>query len=222
MHSDPENSRATGRAFSSARTKLVVSVAAATAAGVAAALLGAGRAAPLIGWDVLALVFCAWVWSTVWSLDAESTAGHANRENPSRDLADLALLGAAVASLIAVGVVLFGAGHANGDAKYSQAALALVSVFVSWTLVHTVFTLKYARLYYSGQVGGIDFNEPGAPQYSDFAYLAFTIGMTFQVSDTNIESKEIRRTALRHAWLSFPLGAVIIATSINLVSGLAK
>jgi uncharacterized membrane protein len=213
---------ATGRAFSSARTKLLVSTAAATTAGVGAAWLGAGRAAPLIGWDVLAVVFCAWVWSTVWSLDAEATAGHAKRENPSRDLADLALLGAAVASLVAVGAVLFGAGHANGNAKYVQAALALVSVFVSWTLVHTVFTLKYARLYYSGEVGGIDFNEPDDPQYSDFAYLAFTIGMTFQVSDTNIESKEIRRTALRHAWLSFPLGAVIIATSINLVSGLAK
>jgi uncharacterized membrane protein len=52
--------------------------------------------------------------------------------------------------------------------------------------------------------------------------LSFTIGTTFQVSDTDIGSKQIRRTALRHAWLSFPLGVVIIATSINLVSGLAK
>jgi uncharacterized membrane protein len=222
MQLDPQSGQATGRSFSSAQTKLLVSVAAAVAAGVVSALLGAGRSAPLIGWDVLALVFCAWVWFTVWNLDAETTAGHANRENPSRDLADLALLGAAVASLVAVGVVLFGAGHAGGNAKYLQAALALASVFLSWTLVHTVFTLKYARLYYSGPVGGIDFNEPTAPQYSDFAYLAFTIGMTFQVSDTNIETKQIRRTALRHAWLSFPLGAVIIATSINLVSGLAK
>ena len=103
-----------------------------------------------------------------------------------------------------------------------EAGLALVSVFVSWTLVHTVFTLKYARRYYSGTAGGIDFNGTGAPDYPDFAYLAFTIGMTFQVSDTNIRSRPIRRTALRHAWLLFPLGAVIIATSINLVSGLAK
>jgi uncharacterized membrane protein len=100
--------------------------------------------------------------------------------------------------------------------------VVLASVFVSWILVHTVFTLKYARLYYSGRAGGIDFNEPDDPQYTDFAYLSFTIGMTFQVSDTNLESKQIRRTALRHAWLSFPLGAVIIATAINLVAGLAK
>ena len=127
-----------------------------------------------------------------------------------------------MASLAAVGVVLFGASHAPGNGRFWQAALAVFSVFVSWTMVHTVFTLKYARLYYGGEPGGIDFNEADPPQYSDFAYLAFTIGMTFQVSDTDLQSKEIRRTALQHAWLSFPLGAVIIATTINLVSGLAK
>lgn len=209
-------------ASTSARAKLLASAATGVVAGAGAALLGAGRAAPLIGWDAMAVVFCVWVWCAVWRLDAAGTAAHAQRENPSRDLADLVLLGAAVASLIAVGVVLFGAGHASGDVKYLQAGLAVASVFVSWTLVHTVFTLKYARLYYSGRVGGIEFNEPDPPQYTDFAYLAFTIGMTFQVSDTDIGSTEIRRTALRHAWLSFPFGAVIIATSINLVSGLAK
>ena len=206
----------------SARTKLLVSLGAAIVGGTAAALGGAGRAASLIGWDILALVFCVWVWATVWRLDAKSTASHAKREDPSFDLADLVLLGAAIASLLAVGVVLVGAARVTGNLKYLQAGFAVLSVFVSWTLIHTVFTLRYARLYYSGQTGGIDFNETGAPDYRDFAYLSFTIGMTFQVSDTNIQSKQIRRTALRHAWLSFPLGVVIIATSINLVSGLAK
>jgi hypothetical protein len=107
-----------------------------------------------------------------------------------------------------VGLVLVGAGHASGNLKYLQAGFALMSVFVSWTLVHTVLALRYARLYYSGEAGGIDFNESDAPDYGDFAYLSFTIGMTFQVSDTNIESKQIRRTALRHAWRSFPPGTV--------------
>src|SRR5664280_1653189 len=73
----------------------------------------------------------------------------------------LVSLGAAIASLIAVGVVLIGAGHANGSLKYLQAGFALVSVSVSWTLVHTVFTLRHARLYYSGRAGGIDFNDAG-------------------------------------------------------------
>jgi uncharacterized membrane protein len=209
-------------ASASGRTHLLVSFGAGILGGTAAALLGAGRAAPLIGWDVLALVFCVWVWSTVWRLGAKATGTRARCEDPSRDLADLVLLGAAIASLIAVGLELFGAANASGSLKYMEAGLALASVFVSWTVVHTVFTLKYARLYYSGQPGGIEFNEPDDPQYSDFAYLAFTIGMTFQVSDTNIKTKQIRRIALRHALMSFPLGAVIIATSINLVAGLAK
>ena len=206
----------------SATTKLLVAFAAAIGVGAVAGAAGMGRAAPLVGWDILALVFCGWSWSSIWPLDATSTAQHALRDDPNRDLADLILLGAAIASLAAVGWVLFRAGDANGDLKYLEAGFALVSVFLSWTLVHTVFTLKYARLYYSGDVGGISFNETEAPEYSDFAYLAFTIGMTFQVSDTNIGNKPIRRAALRHALMSFPLGAVIIATSINLISGLAK
>jgi len=220
--SAPEHQQFTGRAFAPARTKLLVSVCAALLAGLLSALLGAGRSAVLIGWDVLALVFCVWVWAAVWPLGPGSTRAHAKGEDPGRNLADLVLLGAALASLVAVGVVLLAASSHSGSAKYLQAGLAVASVFISWTLVHTVFTLKYARLYYSDPVGGIDFNEDAPPRYSDFAYLSFTIGMTFQVSDTDIQTKQIRRTALRHAWLSYPLGAVIIATTINLVSGLAK
>lgn len=161
MKRDPAGHQDVPRSSTSARTKLLVSLGAAIVGGAAAAAAGAGRAAPLIGWDILAVVFCTWVWSTVWSLDAKSTASHAQRESPGRDLADVVLLGAAVASLIAVGVVLFGAGHANGSLRYLQAGFALVSVSVSWTLVHTVFTLRYARLYYSGRAGGIDFNDAG-------------------------------------------------------------
>src|ERR1700676_5494509 len=142
------------RTFASAQTKLLVSLAAAIAAGAAAAAAGVGRAAPLIGWDVLALVFCAWLWATIWRLDPAATATHAQREEPNRDLADLVLLGAAIASLVAVGAVLFRASGASGNLKYLEAGFALASVFVSWTLIHTVFTLKYARLYYCGEPGG--------------------------------------------------------------------
>lgn len=209
-------------AVTPARTKLLVALAAGIVGGTVAALAGAGRAAPLIGWDILALGFGSWTWVSVWRLDPAAAEAHAKREDPGRDQADLILLGAAIASLIAVGVVLFGASGASGDGKYVEAGLAVASVFVSWALVHTVFTLKYARLYYTGEPGGIDFNDNTAPDYRDFAYLAFTVGMTFQVSDTDIKAKPIRRTVLRQAWLSFPLVTVIIATSINLVSGLAK
>jgi uncharacterized membrane protein len=221
MRPDPAPSPDARNHASTARLKLLVALASGLLTAAGAAAVGTGRMAPLIGWDVLAVVFGVWTWRAVWPLDPVMTRAYAQKENPSRDLADALLLGASIASLVAVGVVLFGASHEPGDTRYWEAALAVLSVFISWTIVHTIFTLKYARLYYGGAPGGIDFNEPDPPQYSDFAYLAFTIGMTFQVSDTDLQTKEIRRTALRHAWLSYPLGAVIIATTINLVSGLA-
>jgi uncharacterized membrane protein len=206
----------------SARVKLLVCAAAGALAGAAAALLGAGRDAPLIGWGTLAALYCAWVWASVWPMGPAATAAHAKTESPGRNLTELVLLGASLASLVAVGVVLFGAGGQRGGARYVQTGLAVAAVTVSWILVHTVFALKYARAYYGEPVGGIDFNEDEPPQYSDFAYLAFTLGMTFQVSDTDIQTKAIRRTALRHSLLAFPLGTVIIATTVNLVAGLAK
>lgn len=154
-------------------------------------------------------------------MDPSETASHSRRENPGRDASDLVLSSAAIASLVAVGVVLVGASQDQGGSRYLHAGLALASVFISWILIHTVYSLKYARLFYGGKPGGIDFNASDDPDYRDFAYLAFTLGMTFQVSDTDIQTKEIRRTALRHALLSYPLGTVIIAASINLLSGLA-
>ena len=80
--------------------------------------------------------------------------------------------------------------------------------------------MRYARTYYAKPVGGIDFNEDDPPTYLDFAYLALTIGMTFQVSDTNLMTKNIRRIALSHALLSYLYGAVIVALVINVVSSL--
>jgi uncharacterized membrane protein len=99
-------------------------------------------------------------------------------------------------------------------------ALGIVSVLLSWAVVHTVFTARYARLYYTGPDGGIDFNQKAPPRYIDFAYVAFTVGMTFQVSDTNLTTHEMRGTVLRHAMLSYLFGAVIIAATINLIAGL--
>jgi len=203
-----------------ARTHLLVATVVGVVTGLAA--FNAGRAAPLIGWDAAALTFCGWTWATVWGLDPTGTQEHSQRESPSRGWADALLLGAALASMIAVGAELFGASHAPGSLKYLQAGFAVASVLLSWVVVHTVYALKYARLYYLGEPGGVSFNEDEPPQYTDFAYLAFTLGMTFQVSDTALQSKEFRRTALRQSWISFPLVAVIIAVSINLVSGLAK
>jgi uncharacterized membrane protein len=122
--------------------------------------------------------------------------------------------------LAAVGLILLRAGSATGGNKAYLITLGVVSVALSWALVHGVFTLRYARSYYGPPVGGIDFNEDDPPSYLDFAYLALTIGMTFQVSDTNLTNKAIRRIALGHALLSYVFGAVIVALVINVVSSL--
>lgn len=87
---------------------------------------------------------------------------------------------------------------------------------LSWLLVHTLFTLRYATLYYLAK-DGVDFNK-NPPKYADFAYLSFTIGMTYQVSDTDLTTDAIRYPALRQALLSYALGAIVLATAINLVA----
>jgi len=189
-------------------------------AGVAVSFFTFWQAATLIGWDAGALILIGWIWRAVGKLDAEESKTHASREDTSIRLTELIVLSAGVALLAAVGMALVRAGHASGGTKAYLIALGIVSVALSWGLVHTVFTLRYARSYYSRPVGGIDFNEDNPPTYLDFAYLALTIGMTFQVSDTNLTSKAIRRIALSHALLSYLFGAVIVALVINVVSSL--
>lgn len=190
--------------------------------GVSLAVAGAGRYAPAIGWDVAAAVLLAWVWFTIWPMGADDTAAHATREDPTRPVTDVVLLAAAVISLAAVGFFLLQASSAKGPAKDLLAGVGVATVALSWLLVHTVFTLRYALLYYAGRDGGIDFNQSTPPRYSDFAYLAFTLGMTFQVSDTDLKTPVIRGTALRHALLSYLFGAVILAATVNLVAGLGS
>ncbi len=175
------------------------------------------QAATLIGWDVGVVFLGAWIWWAVGRLSSEETRSHATREDTSIQLTELLVLAAGVAVLAAVGLALIRAGIATGGTKAYLITLGVVSVALSWGMVHTVFTLRYARTFYSRPVGGIDFNEEDSPSYLDFAYLALTIGMTFQVSDTNLTTKTIRRVALSHALLSYLFGAVIVALVINVV-----
>ncbi len=177
--------------------------------------------APILGWDVAALVFEVWVWLAVGRMDAAATEAHAAREDPSARTSDVLLLVANLASLAAVAYVIVDSNNAHGAAAALLAALALGSVAISWLLVQTLFTLRYAVLYYSGTPGGIDFNSDQPPRYADFAYVAFTLGMTYQVSDTDITDGQIRVAILRQGILSYLFGTVILASTVNLVVGLA-
>jgi uncharacterized membrane protein len=188
--------------------------------GVAISVPGTWQYGLLIGWMSAAGLFVGWMWFTIWPMNNRQTAQHATRDDPGRASSDVIVLVAAVASLGAVGLLVMGSAGSGG--KVAEAIFSVGSVALAWAVVHTIFTVRYARLYYTGVQGGIDFNEDDPPEYSDFAYLAFTIGMTYQVSDTDLVNKAFRATALRHALLSYLFGVVIIAMMINLVAGLSK
>jgi len=198
--------------------RLLVAGPAGIVAGLAAGFAWNWRYGLLAGWMVAALLFVAWTLLTIWPLGPAETARHALRDDPGRGTLDLLVLLAAVASLGAVAILLLEQATNSG----LDAVLSVTSVVLAWVAVHTVYTTRYAGLYYTSPPGGIGFNEDDPPQYSDFVYLAFTIGMTFQVSDTDFTSKEIRQAALRHALLSYLFGAVILAGTINLIAGLAR
>ena len=191
-------------------------------AGAIVSLFTVPSAAILAGWDVAVVIYLAWVWIAVWRLDPGTTARLAKREDPSSAVAELVVLSAGIAMLVAVGFALVRAGQATDGMKAFLVTLGLLSVVLSWIIVHTVYALRYARAYYSEPDGGIEFNEKEPPTYTDFAYFAFTVGMTYQVADTNITSKEIRRITLHHALLSYLFGAVLLGLVINVVATLLK
>jgi uncharacterized membrane protein len=204
----------------SAGRRAIVSIGVGAAAGVAAALISRWQVAIVIGWDVAMAVYVAWVWLSVGHLDPETTRQIAMREDSSRAASDGLLILANLMNLVGIGFALFAAaGQTRLGAGFTNGAVVL-SVALSWTAVHTVFALRYARLYYETG-GGIDFGGE-APDYGDFAYLAFTLGMTYQVSDTPLTTRAFRRTALRHVMLSYVFGVVIVATTINVIVGLFR
>jgi uncharacterized membrane protein len=189
-------------------------------AGIAASFFVTWPAAILLGWDVASTCYLAWTWKIIGGLNAEGTRQHAHLEDASRRIAEAVVLTAGVALLAAVGLVLIKAGRSHGDTKAYLITIGIVSVILSWATVHTVFTLRYTRTHYQSPKGAVNFNETDPPTYLDFAYLAFTIGMTYQVSDTNLTTKPIRRIALSHALMSYLFGAVILGLAINIVASL--
>lgn len=172
------------------------------------------------GWAAACAVYIAWVWLVCGRFDGATTRLHATREDPGRTVSELLIVCVTIASLAAVAILLLHTSRVHGGAQLGGAIMALLSVALSWTLLHTLYMLRYARLYYQDPVGGIDFNGDDEPRYVDFAYLAFDLGMTFQVSDTNISTTQLRSVILRHTLLSYVFGTVILATTVNLVAGL--
>jgi uncharacterized membrane protein len=200
--------------------RVSVMLAAGLIVGMTVGLVGFWGYAAVVGWAVACLVYVTWVWAIVWRMGPEQTKEHASREDPSRAVSGALLLIASVASLVALLLVLTQAKTSSTGEKAALAGIGGISVVLSWWLVHTIYTLRYAVLYYADPSKPVDFNQSQGPAYTDFAYLSFTIGMTFQVSDTNLKSSAIRKAALKHMLLSYLFGAVILAGAVNIVAGL--
>src|SRR5436305_770284 len=135
-------------------------------------LRGPWQVAMLAGWSLTAAIVVTWVLTVILTKDTEATAHLAMREDASRAAADLLLVSASLASLAGVAFGLLKAAQQSGAEEASITGLAVLSVVLSWLLVQVVFTLRYARLWYTAR-GGVEFNEDEDPDYRDFAYLAF-------------------------------------------------
>lgn len=175
------------------------------------------------GWDAAALTFLIAVWPIIARADSAHAEQLATREDETRGSAAVLLLGASVASLLGVGFALSLAGRESGPLRVLLISVATLTVMLSWTVVNTVYTLRYADLHFGSPAEGIAFGDSAErerPNYRDFAYVAFTIGMTYQVSDTNLRDRKFRRAVLGHSLLSYVFGVVIVAGGVNLIAGL--
>jgi uncharacterized membrane protein len=202
-----------------ARTHLLGTAAVGIPVTILAAVFSPWQVAILLGWDIMAAAYLVWVWWTLWRKPATETARVARTIDDSRTSADILLISASVASLVGVGLALLKASSQHGASRAWITAVTIATVALSWGVVHTVYAVRYADLFYR-RGGGITFPGDDEPAYRDFAYLAFTVGMTYQVSDTGLTSAEMRRTVLRHSLLSYLFGTAVIAMTINVVASL--
>jgi uncharacterized membrane protein len=210
-----------GRILSARRALVCAAIGA--VAGVVVAVAVAPRLGPLVGWCTAGLVALVWVWRICWPQDSAGTERLAREESSSR-VTDDAIITACIASIGAVVIALIQSRSQTGDAiSVALVILGVLGTVMAWALVNTVYAFKYARLYFlDHREGGFDFKQDTPPTYSDFAYLAFTVGMSFAVAEVEPTSSDTRRKALPHALLSYLFGTVLIAVAINLVTNLGQ
>jgi uncharacterized membrane protein len=210
-----------GRILSARRALVCIAIGA--VAGTIAAVAVEPGLGPLVAWCTAGIVALVWVWRICWPQDAAGTERLA-REESSSQVTDDAIIAACIASIAAVAVALIQSSNQNGNPiSVALVILGVLGTMVAWALVNTVYAFKYARMYFlDHREGGFDFKQQTPPTYSDFAYFAFTIGMSYAVSEVEPTSSDTRRKALLHALLSYLFGTVLIAVAINLVTNLGQ
>lgn len=176
-------------------------------------------------WDLFCAVVLLLAWMVFFKCGPIHIRALAGREDGSRLFVLALVLLSSGASMVAVALLLFSKGAVENAGIYLPASIG--GMLLSWVMVHTTFTFHYAHMYYkddkddpAAHAEGLSFPEEEAPDYLDFAYFSFVIGMTFQVSDVEITSRAIRRQALLHGLLSFGLNTFVVALTVNLIAGI--
>jgi uncharacterized membrane protein len=193
-----------------------------------------GRTPPAIQfilvWSSFSFSSLVLFWITIIKAESHEVKYIAKRQDSSRTIVFVFVLVAAIISLFAVIFLLKILPDRKAAGYWYHIGFSIISVVLSWTLIHTIFTFRYAHLYYTSrseekgiekeQEGGLQFPNEDSPDYLDFAYFSFVIGMTFQVSDVAISSRQIRHLALFHGLISFVYNTVILALSVTIIAGL--
>jgi uncharacterized membrane protein len=206
------------RSSISGATRFWISLATGLVVGAAAGVLsGRWPVGLLTVVIVTAGLSVVWALVVLWPMDPDETREHASDADVHGDVGDLVLVLILAASLTSIGILLASANDAD---KARYAAMSLVAILGVWALLHTMYAARYARIYYQGELRDIDFNSDVPPRYVDFYYFSFNLGMTYQVSDTDVTTSELRSEVLKHCLFSYIYGTVIIACTINLVINL--
>jgi uncharacterized membrane protein len=198
-----------------ARTRLTGAVLGGALIGVGIGVLAGALVGVLAGIAAAAALFVCAGWVVLWPLDPTATRESVQREDFRPVAEEIAIVVATLAGLVGIVALLLG-GPGDGRA----AAIAPAGAFTVWAALHLMYATRYAHLYYGAATGGIDFNSDEPPSYRDFLYFSYNLGMTYQVSDTSVSSSLVRAIVLRHCLLSYVFGTVVLATTINLVTGI--
>ena len=182
----------------------------------------------LFAWDVFGLSMVIISWITFFSTESSQIREESKKQDESRVIIFIIVLVSTLASLSGVVLLLLDKKSADNE-QALQVPIALASMVFSWLLVHTVFAFRYAHIYYGNNekdekihTGGLNFQDEKKPDFIDFAYFSFVIGMTCQTSDTEITSKRFRRLVLLHGLISFAFNTFILALTINVVGSLGS
>lgn len=179
----------------------------------------------ICAWNVAAASMLVLAWGTIlWTPQSEMRR-KATAQDASSTVVFCVILVAACAAFMAVGVLFVTNKTGHQPHLLGHLMISLSAVVCAWFLVHTVFSLRYAHTFYGddpddvhAHYGGLDFPGEKRPNYLDFAYFSFVIGMTFQVSDVQITERKLRRLVLLHGIISFAFNTVILALTINTLS----